>query len=132
MNKAILIGNLTREPETRTTPNGIAVTTFTVAVQRRFKQDGQQQADFLNVVTWRALAENCGKYLSKGSKVGVVGRIETRNYEDKNGIKRYVTEIVADEVSFLSSKGSEQREPTEDFSSEPEDFQPLDDAELPF
>lgn len=148
MNKAILVGNLTRDPEARTTPSGVSVTTFTVAVSRRFKsQDGQQQTDFIPVVTWRGLAENCGKYLSKGSKVGVFGQIQTRNYEDANGIRRYVTEIVADEVEFLSSRSGAQAgggdfvpppEPPQEssaddmFAEELSDFQPLDDAELPF
>ncbi len=149
MNKAILVGNLTRDPENRSTTSGLSVTTFTVAVQRRFKsQDGQQQADFISVVTWRGLADNCAKYLFKGSKVCVVGPIQTRNYDDANGVRRYVTEIVADEVEFLSSKGAQSSQggdysappppPPADnssdslFSEELSDFQPLDDAELPF
>lgn len=148
MNKAILVGNLTRDPDVRTTPSGVSVTTFTVAVQRRYKsQDGQQQADFIPVVTWRGLADNCGKYLTKGSKVGVVGQIQTRSYDDANGVKRYVTEIIADEVEFLTSKQqSAQAAGNQDYSvpqeppasaddlfaEELSDFQPLDDAELPF
>jgi single-strand DNA-binding protein len=104
MNKAILIGNLTRDPEHRTTPNNISVTTFTVAVQRRFAKDGETQADFIPCVTWRNTADACAKYLQKGSKVGIIGQIQTRSYDDKNGVKRYVTEIIADEVEFLDSK----------------------------
>jgi hypothetical protein len=96
MNRAILVGNLTRDPEHRTTPSDLSVTTFSIAVQRRFTQ-GEQKADFFNIVTWRSLADNCAKYLQKGSKVGIAGAIQTRSYDDKNGIKRYVTEIVADE-----------------------------------
>jgi len=148
MNKAFLVGNLTKDPDVRTTGSGVSVTTFTVAVQRRFKsQDGQQATDFIPVVTWRGLADNCGKYLTKGSKVGVVGQIQTRNYDDANGVRRYVTEIVADEVEFLTSRaqreasqGQEyvppaeppQSSPDEMFAEELSDFQPLDDAELPF
>lgn len=142
MNKAILVGNLTRDPEHRTTPNNLSVTTFSIAVQRRFTQ-GEQKADFFNIVTWRGLADNCAKYLQKGSKVGVVGQIQNRQYDDKNGVRRYITEIIADEVEFLSSKGasSEYREeaqkgggPSADdlFGDELAAFEPVDDAELPF
>ena len=135
MNKAILVGNLTRDPEQRTTQSGISVTSFTVAVQRRFKQDGQQQADFIPVVCWRGLAENVAKYCVKGSKVGVVGTIQTRNYDDANGVRRYVTEIIADEVEFVGSKAqnpTEQESRTADdlFAEDLEDFQLIDDAEL--
>jgi len=138
MNKAILVGNLTKDPEHRTSEKGISITTFTVAVQRRFTQ-GEQKADFLNIVTWRVLADNCVKYLQKGSKVGIVGQIQTRNYEDKQGVKRYVTEIIADEVEFLSSKdlhGNDvnvTKEKTADdlFGDELSEFQPAD-GELPF
>ena len=131
MNKAIITGNLTRDPQQRTTSSGISVTSFTVAVQRRFKQDGQQQADFIPVTCWRGLAENVAKYCTKGSKVGVVGTIQTRNYDDANGVRRYVTEIVADEVEFLGSNG--QGKVTGDAPKDIEDFQPMDDdAELPF
>lgn len=142
MNKAILVGNLTRDPEHRTTPNNLSVTTFTVAVQRRFSQ-GEQKADFLPIVTWRGLADNCAKYLQKGSKVGVVGQIQTRQYDDKNGVRRYVTEIIADEVEFLTSRSaSENREEMQKktpqssaddlFGDELAAFEPVDDAELPF
>lgn len=106
MNKAIVIGNITRDPDVRMTGSGISVCTFTVAVQRRFaNQNGERQADFIPVVCWRGLAENCGKYLKKGSKVGVCGSIQTRNYEAQDGTKRYVTEIIADEVEFLERAG---------------------------
>lgn len=139
MNKAIITGNLTKDPEQRTTQSGISVTSFTVAVQRRFKQDGQQQADFIPVVCWRGLAENVAKYCTKGSKVGVVGTIQTRSYDDANGARRYMTEIIADEVEFLSSKRDGQQSgsvpPQQNvddlFAEELSDFQPLDDAEMP-
>lgn len=139
MNKAIITGNLTKDPQQRTTSSGISVTSFTVAVQRRFKQDGQQQADFIPVVCWRGLAENVAKYCTKGSKVGVVGTIQTRSYDDANGVRRFVTEIIADEVEFLSSKrdgqqsgGAPPQQSVDDlFAEELSDFQPLDDAEMP-
>ena len=144
MNKAILVGNLTKDPEHRTTSNNLSVTTFSIAVQRRFAQS-EPKADFFNIVTWRATADNCAKYLQKGSKVGVVGQIQNRQYDDKNGVRRYITEIVAEEVEFLTSKGasasSEYREetpkaggPSADdlFGDELAAFEPVDDAELPF
>ena len=100
MNKAFIVGNLTREPEVKTTTTGQTVCNFTIAVSRRFKKD---ETDYIPIVVWNKQAENCGKYLSQGSKVSVSGEIQTRNYEGKNG-KVYVTEVVADEVEFLSSK----------------------------
>ncbi len=146
MNKAILVGNLTRDPELRTTSSGISVATFTVAVSRRFKgQDGQQQADFISCVAWRATAEFVSKYFVKGSRIGIVGTIQTRTYDDANGVRKYVTEIVCDEVEFVTSKaqnpGATAGQPAavqqsasadELFADELADFQPLDDAELPF
>lgn len=100
MNKAFIVGNLTREPEVKTTTTGQTVCNFTIAVSRRFKKD---ETDYIPIVVWNKQAENCGKYLSQGSKVSVSGEIQTRNYEGKNG-KVYVTEVVADEVEFLGSK----------------------------
>ena len=109
MNKVILVGNLTKDPELKTTPSGISVCNFTLAVQRRFANaDGNRETDFLPIIVWRVQAENCAKYLRKGSKAGVVGSIMTRTYDDKDGIKRYVTEIVADEVEFLMSRNSNE------------------------
>lgn len=127
MNKAIITGNLTRDPEKRITPNGVTVCTFTVAVQRRFtNQRGEREADFLPVVCWRALADACWEYLHKGSKVGVVGSLQTRSYEANDGGRRYVTEIIAGEVDFLTSaRKQDQRE-----AGGP-DLIPADDEELP-
>ena len=105
MNRATIVGNLTRDPELRKTQSGISVCTFTVACNRRKSADGAAQADFLPVVVWRERADNCYKYLKKGRKVAVVGSIQTRSYDDQNGAKRWVTEIVADEVEFLTPKG---------------------------
>ena len=106
MNRAIIIGRLTKDPEMRTTSSGIASTTFTVAVSRPFtSQNGEREADFLNCVAWRKQAENIAKYCTKGSQVAVEGRIQTRTYDAQDGSKRYVTEIIADNVTFLGSKG---------------------------
>ena len=105
MNKAILIGNLANDPESRTTASGIAQCTFRLAVQRRFaNQQGVREADFLTIVCWRQTAELCSRYLSKGRKVAVEGSIQTRSYDAQDGTKRYVTEIVADNVEFLGSR----------------------------
>ena len=104
MNRVFLIGNLTKDPEMRSTQSGVAVCNFTIAVNRRFRnpQTGQQETDFLNVIAWRQLAELCSKYLAKGRKVAVTGSIQTRTYEAKDGSKRTAWDIVADEVEFLS------------------------------
>ena len=107
MNKAILIGRLTRDPEMRTTTSGINSTTFTVAVSRNYTNpNGERETDFLNCVAWRKQAENIAKYCTKGSQVAVEGRIQTRSYDAQDGTKRYVTEIIADNVTFLGAKGS--------------------------
>lgn len=146
MNKAILVGNLTRDPELRTTSSGVSVATFTVAVSRRYKsQDGTQQADFISCVAWRSTAEFVAKYFVKGSKIGIVGTIQTRTYDDANGVRKYVTEVVCDDVEFVTSKAQNpgaagrdaapQQAPANAddlFADELSDFQPLDDAELPF
>lgn len=104
MNKAIFVGRLTKEPELRTTQNGISVARFTVAVTRRKSRD---ESDYITVITWRGLADNCAKYLVKGQQVSVVGELRTRVYEAKDGSgKRYVTEVQADEVEFLAKPGA--------------------------
>lgn len=101
-----MIGNLTKDPEVRSTGSGVSVCSFRIAVTRRFAgQGGERVSDFFDVVAWRSLAELCGKYLAKGRKVAVVGELQTRTYDAKDGTKRYVTEIVADEVEFLTPRG---------------------------
>ncbi|NCA66936.1 MAG: single-stranded DNA-binding protein [Clostridia bacterium] len=122
MNKVLLIGNLTKDPELSTTSSGISVCKFTIAVSRRF---GNNETDFLPVIAWRGQAENCSKFLKKGSKAAICGSIQTRSYDANDGSKRYITEIVADEVQFLSTKaaGEEDAAITE--------MKPIDDA-LPF
>ena len=105
MNKVILIGNLASDVESRTTSSGVANCTFRLAVQRRFTNaNGVREADFLPVVCWRQTAELCSKYLMKGSKVAIEGSIQTRSYDAQDGTKRYVTEIIADGVEFLTRR----------------------------
>ena len=107
MNKAIIIGRLTRDPEMRTTTSGTNSTTFTVAVSRNYANaNGERETDFINCVAWRKQAENIAKYCTKGSQVAVEGRIQTRSYDAQDGTKRYVTEIIADNVTFLGGRGS--------------------------
>lgn len=107
MNKVVLIGRLTRDPELRYTGNNTPVASFTLAVNRNFSnQQGEREADFINIVVWRKQAENVKNYLTQGSQCAVEGRIQTRSYDDQNGQKRYVTEVVADNVEFLGSKNS--------------------------
>ncbi|MBN1776282.1 MAG: single-stranded DNA-binding protein [Clostridiales bacterium] len=105
MNKVILVGRLTRDPEVKTTQNQIDVCSFTVAVDRRFKSSsGEKQADFINCVAWRQQAKLLGQYFQKGSRIGIVGTIQTRTYEDKDKKTVYVTEVVVDEIEFVDSK----------------------------
>ena len=142
MNKVFLIGNLTRDPELRTTQSGISVCSFSIAVNRRFRnqQTGQQETDFINITAWRQLGELCARYLSKGRKVAVEGVIQVRSYDAQDGSKRYVTEVVADNVEFLSSPQGDRQQradnpppPSEPsgYSSDPDAFTDVDD-ELPF
>ena len=109
MNKIFLIGNLTRDPEVRSTPNGVSVCSFTIAVNRRFgsQPGGERQADFFRINAWRQLGDNCAKFLTKGRKVGVVGELQARTYEAKDGTTRISLDVNADEVEFLSPKGQE-------------------------
>lgn len=105
LNRIVIIGRLTRDPELKSTSNGTAVATFTVAVDRDFKtQNGEKETDFIPVVVWRGLAETCGRYLSKGKLVAVEGRLQIRTYEANDGSKRTVAEIVANNVQFLSPR----------------------------
>ena len=107
MNKVFLIGRLTRDPELRYTGNNTAVASFSLAVQRNCaNQQGEREADFFNITVWRKQAENVKNYLSQGSQVAIEGRLQTRTYDDANGQKRYVTEVVADNVEFIGSRNS--------------------------
>ena len=110
MNKVFLIGRLVRDPELRYTSSNIPVATFSLAVNRNFTgQNGERETDFINIVVWRKQAENCKNYINQGSQVAIDGRIQTRSYDDQNGQKRYVTEVVADNVQFLDTKASREQ-----------------------
>lgn len=142
MNRTILVGRLTRDPEFRTTPSGVSVATFTLAVNRTFKNaEGKQEADFLNCVVFRKQAENVNKYVSKGSQVGVDGRLQSRSYDNKEGNRVFVTEVVCDNVQFLETKGTQKQngqQPKQSLSSQENPFAnangPIDisDDDLPF
>lgn len=130
MNKAILIGRLTRDPELRTTTSGISSTSFTVAVSRTYtNQNGEREADFINCVAWRKQAENIAKYCKKGSQVAVEGRIQTRSYDAQDGTKRYVTEVLADNVTFLGAKGTSGDFQTNTNNEIENNFEPSQDIE---
>lgn len=143
MNKVTIIGRLTKDPELKYTPgNGTAVTSITVAVDRRFSKDGKREADFIPVVIWGKIAETTAQYTAKGKLIAVAGRIQTRSYDAKDGSKRYVTEVVADEVQFLEW-GTDQRQnsgfnknsydmPGNNFGSGYEDMTPVDEGDIPF
>lgn len=137
MNKVILIGNLTREPELSSTASGVAMCRLGIAVNRNYtNSEGNRETDFFNITTWRNLAERCGKYLHKGSKVGIVGNLQMRSYE-VNGEKRTALDIIAEDVEFLSPKansgegdvltasGTENQEKVVK-------LEPIDDTDLPF
>ena len=139
MNKVVLIGNLTRDPELQTTNGGVSVCRFALAVTRRFaNSDGERDADFINITVWRNQAENCHKYLKKGSKCAVIGRIQTSVYDAPDGSKRYTTDVVADEVEFISSgrNGGEEEAtfaPSKPASKkETAELEEIDDDSLPF
>lgn len=106
INRVVLVGRITRDIDLRKTPNGASVVSFTVACNRRVKQEGQPDADFINCVAWNRVADLMAQYLHKGALIGVEGRIQTRSYDDKDGKRVYVTEVVADSVQFLESKNA--------------------------
>ncbi len=136
MNKVILVGNLTRDPELSETPNGVAVCRFSIAVSRDYaSSDGTRETDFFNITVWRGRAENCGKYLKKGNKVAVVGSLQNRSYEDKDGIKRNITDVVANEVEFLTPKSAQSSDddaPIAQVKRERPQLEAIDDNQLPF
>ncbi len=141
MNKVILIGNLTRDPELTTTNSGVSVCRFSLAVTRRFaNSEGEREADFINIVVWRNQAENCHKFLKKGSKCAVVGRLQTSSYDAQDGSKRYTTDVIADEVEFINSSrgGSDDAgsfAPASEPKSQPKqtaELEEIDDDSLPF
>lgn len=141
LNRVILIGRLTKDPELRYTPAGVAVTQFTLAVDRTFtdSESKKREADFINIVTWRQLAETCANYLRKGRLTAIEGRIQVRNYDNNEGKRVYVTEVIADNVRFLESSGSGNSEqPSKQQRSQQDPFiddgKPIDisDDDLPF
>ena len=140
LNKVVLIGRLTRDPETRVLASGSSVSTFTLAVDRTFKsRDGERGTDFIPIVAWGKTAELCGQYLSKGRQTAVAGRIQTRSYDANDGSKRYVTEVVAEEVTFLGSKNDGMSRNNNNFSSPDNEFgvpmdgfSEMDDDDMPF
>ena len=142
MNKVILIGNLTKDPELRTTSNDVSLCRFSIAVNRKFKNsDGEFDVDFINCVAWRKTGEFINQYFSKGKKIGIVGMIQTRTYEAQDGTKRYATDVVVDEAEFV-----ERKQPDESYSNKPsqsnkpnnknfdssDNLEPVEDDDLPF
>ena len=135
MNKVYLIGNLTRDPEVSETSTGVPYCRFSIAVNRNFTNaDGNREADFFNIIGWRGQAEPCGRFLKKGSKIALVGSLQNRSYEDKDGVKRTVTDIVASEVEFLTTNRAEDEEQeVKPVKKERLSLQPIDsDNDLPF
>ena len=136
-NTVILTGRLTADPELKTTANGVPVTSFTIAVQRKYKQGEESQADFINIVAWRQTAEFITKYFHKGSMIGIEGSIQTRKYQDKDGNNRVAFEVIANNVQFVESKkASSDASPASDLSQQVDnnaDFVQVDDNDdLPF
>ncbi len=133
MNKVYLIGNLTRDPELSETTSGIAFCRFSIAVNRNFTNaDGNRETDFFNIIVWRNLAENCGKFLKKGSKVAIFGSLQNRTYEDKDGAKRTITEILASEVEFLNTTNRGEEESIADIKSTKAPLEEVADDDVPF
>lgn len=134
MNKVILIGNLANDPESRTTASGIQQCSFRLAVQRRYANaNGVREADFIPVVCWRQTAELCARYLSKGRKAAVEGSIQVRSYDAQDGTKRYATEVIADNVEFLSPREDGAAQAAAPSTAANHGFTPVDDDdELPF
>lgn len=128
MNKVILIGRLTKDPELRYTQNGTAVCTFTLAVNRAFTKEGEQSADFINIVVWGKIGENSAKYLSKGRQVAIEGKLQVRSYDGDDGKKRYVTEVIAERVEFIGSGDKKTQRNDDDFGTEIE----ISEADIPF
>ncbi|HEM3648150.1 TPA: single-stranded DNA-binding protein [Streptococcus suis] len=131
INNVVLVGRMTRDAELRYTPSNQAVATFTLAVNRNFKnQDGEREADFINVVIWRQQAENLANWAKKGALIGITGRIQTRSYDNQQGQRVYVTEVVAESFQLLESRGQQSNSQDSSFgNSSPMDIQ---DEDLPF
>lgn len=133
INRVIVEGRLTKDPVLRKTQNGASVVSYTIACNRRFKQDGQPEADFISCIAWKKTADVVAQYTQKGSLVGVEGRIQTRNYEDKDGKKVFVTEVITDNISLLESKKKAEAQAEESTMSFPSsDEININDEDLPF
>jgi single-strand DNA-binding protein len=132
MNNVCLIGRLTRDPELRTTASGISNCKFSLAVDGRPNADGEPHTDFINIVVWRNLADNVAKYCKKGSMIGVVGRIQTGSYQDQDGSTKYTTDVVAENVRFLTSKKEESSNSSSSVDSFESEEMVLTDDDLPF
>ncbi|MPW26419.1 single-stranded DNA-binding protein [Alkalibaculum sp. M08DMB] len=132
MNKVMLVGRLTKAPELRYTSQGSPVAGFTLAIDRRGKKDQKKQADYISVIVWGSMGENSSKYLHKGSQAAIFGRLQTRSYNANDGTKRYVVEVVAEEVQFLDSKKESDKSSSEGFGTPLDDFTPIEDDDLPF
>jgi single-strand DNA-binding protein len=133
LNKVILIGRLTADPELKQTPSGVAVTSFTIAVDRQATKEGKKETDFINIVAWRKTAEFISKYFNKGSAIIVCGSIQTRSWKDSEGKNRYATEVVASEVSFAEAKKASANISITAEENKTESFVEVDDADgLPF
>ena len=129
INNVVLMGRMTGNAEIKTTPSGTSVTSFCIAVDKPYKQDGERQTDFINIVAWKGTAEFIGRYFKKGDMIAIQGSIQTRNYDDKNGNKRTAVEVVANNVSFCGGKAEkkeEQKQEVDPFSI------PYTEDELPF
>ena len=134
-NLGVLTGRLTADPELKTTPNGISVTSFSIAVSRRYRSGEETQADFINMVAWRQNAEFITKYFKKGNMIGIEGAIQTRRYTDKNGNNRTVFEVIANNVQFVESKRESGAEGASFSNADVNDFaemEAVDDSDLPF
>lgn len=131
LNRIVLIGRLTKDVDLRYTQSGVAVASFSLAVDRKF---GNGETDFINIIAWRGLGENCGKFLSKGKMAAVDGRLQIRSYEDKQGNKRTIAEVVADDVRFLSPKDNSQTQKAggDGLDDYIDDEMPMGDEDLPF
>ena len=142
INNVVLVGRLVRDPELRYTPSNQAVATFSLAVNRNFKgQNGEREADFINCVIWRQQAENLANWAKKGALIGITGRIQTRNYENQQGQRVFVTEVVADNFQLLENRKDREAGPSQGYSqpdfsrqAEPMNANPMDisDDDLPF
>ena len=135
MNRVILVGRFARDPELRSTNTGKSVATFSLAVDRRYKQEGQPEADFFNIVAWGRQAEVICQYLGKGRQIALTGRLQSRSYEAQDGTKRYVTEVVMEEFDFIGNKSdtASQSSPMKADEDLDEDFHLMaDDEEVPF